>query len=283
VIGSNACLVAVTACAFAALSAIAVAQDRKMSDGPRITAVAPFTLTPGQPTTLHVRGLKLDTATGVLVQPTTAGLVVQMGEAKKSPPPNGAEAKKYGDTEVEVKLTAVPSSAPLQLIVETVAGRTPPVLLPVVAASDSIEEKEPNGAFREAQPIGFDKIVRGCINTDKDVDVFRFEGKRGMQITVVAQAPRWPSLLDPMLTLFSASGQIVAFGVTRPSFKETPAPGFAAGIDPYRTSRGNPWADADCRIAVTLPGDGPYLVSVYDAQDTGGPWHCYHLTVKENR
>ncbi len=187
-----------------------------MGDGPRITAVAPFTLTPGQATTLHVRGLKLDTATAVLVQPAGAGVVVEKGEAKKSPPPNGADVKKYGDTEVEVKVTAPLSSAPLQLIVETSAGRTPPVSLPVIAASDSIEEKEPNGSFREAQPIEFGKTVRGCISADKDVDVYRIEGKRGMKITIVAQAPRWPSLLDPMLTLFSAGGQIVAFGVTRP-------------------------------------------------------------------
>ncbi len=243
-----------------AISSSVFAQDKKTGDGPRITAVAPFTLTPGQATTLHVRGLKLDAATAVLVQSAGAGVVVEKGEAKKSPPPNGADVKKYGDTEVEVKVTAPVSSAPLQLIVETSAGRTPPVALPVIAASDSIDEKEPNGSFREAQPIEFGKTVRGCISADKDVDVYRIEGKRGMKLTIVAQAPRWPSLLDPMLTLFSAGGQIVAFGVTRPPPSES-----------LRTLRGDPWAEADCRIAITLPADGPYLISVADAEDTGGP------------
>jgi hypothetical protein len=37
----------------------------------------------------------------------------------------------------------------------------------------------------------------------------------------------------------------------------------------------------DSRISITLPADGAYFISVLDAQDTGGPWHCYHLTVKE--
>jgi hypothetical protein len=264
-----------------------------MGDGPRITAVAPFTLTPGLATTLRVRGVKLDTATAVLVQPTTAGLVIQMGEAKKSPPPNGADAKKYGDTEVEVKLTAALPSPPLQLVVEISAGRTPAVSLPVVAASDSIQEKEPNGGFREAQPIEFGKIVRGCIDSDKDVDVYRIEGKRGMKIAIVAEAARWPSLADPLLTLFSASGQIVAFG-------SASAPGQGAGAPSPRGStqalvregspsgsssgRGRPGSlneYSDSRIAVTLPADGAYYISVLDAQDTGGPWHCYHLTVRE--
>jgi hypothetical protein len=244
----------VAACAFALVSH-AVAQEKKMGDGPRITAVAPFALTPGQTTTLRVRGLKLDSATAAIVQPATAGVVVEKGEAKKSPPPNGADPKKYGDTEVEVKLTAPAASTPLQLVIETSAGRTPPVPVQVVAASDSVEEKEPNGGFREAQPIAFSKIVRGCINADKDVDVYRFDGKRGMKIAIVAEAARWPSLADPMLTLFSVKGQIVAFG-------SAPAGG-------------------DCRIDLALPADGTYYVSVLDAQDSGGPWHCYHLTVKE--
>lgn len=242
-------------CALLIVGSAGHAQEKK-NDGPRITGVAPFTLTPGQTTTVRLRGLKLDTATAVVVQPATAGLVIERGEGKKSPPPNGAEVKKYGDTELEVKLTAALPTAPLQLIVETSAGRTPAVALPVIAASESVEEKEPNGGFREAQPLTIGKIVRGCINSDKDVDVYRFEGKRGMKVAIVAEAARWPSLADPMLTLFSANGQIVASGSASPG--------------------------GDGQIAIALPADGAYYISVLDAQDTGGPWHCYQLIVKES-
>jgi hypothetical protein len=46
--------------AVAVLATVAQAQEKK--DAPRITAIAPISITAGAPTTLKIRGLKLDAA-----------------------------------------------------------------------------------------------------------------------------------------------------------------------------------------------------------------------------
>ena len=153
------------------------AAEKKPGDGPRIIAVTPLEITRGTKTTLLLRGLKLDTATGVQVSPDTAQLAATIGEKKKAPLPNGAEANKIGDTQVAAIIDTPESLAAtsLKIAVTTPEGTTAALEIPVVNATDLTDEKEPNGGFREAQPIKAGERLRGCIKEDKDVDVFRFE------------------------------------------------------------------------------------------------------------
>lgn len=229
------------------------AQDKK-PDVPRITAVAPFGLLPGKETTLKIRGVKLSNATEVRLP---GGLKAEIKEKKTADVPNGLDAKDVGDTQLEVKLT-VPAdrpAGPLALSVVTPEGITAPRELRILDAANCVDEKEPNGGLREAQPIEFGKTLRATIKEDKDVDVFRFTGKSGQRIAVEVFAARGASLLDSTVTLMDARGHVLASA--------------------------DDSATRDSQLIHPLPADGPFFLIVQDAHDRGGSWHGYTLTVKE--
>ena len=228
--------------------------EDKTPDLPRITAIAPFDLIPGVEATLKIRGVKLSNATEVRLP---GGLKAEIKEKKAADIPNGLDAKDVGDTQIEVKFT-IPADqpvGPLGISVVTPEGTTAPRELRVLDAATCVDEKELNGGLREAQPIEIGKTLRGSIKEDKDVDVYRFDGKAGQRIFAEVFAPRGASLLDSVLTLVDARGHVLASaddGDTR-----------------------------DSQITLALPGDGPYFLTVQDAHDCGGAWHCYELTVRQ--
>ncbi|MHA3771761.1 PPC domain-containing protein [Verrucomicrobiota bacterium sgz303538] len=240
-------------------SGTAVAEDEKKPDGPpKITAVAPLEIVAGATTSLRVRGLLLGDATELRVAdaPTIA---VEMKEKKKADVPNGLEAKKVGDTQVEAAMK-VPADFPaekLRFCVVTPKGTTEWKEIRVVQAAALVEEKEPDNGFREAQCIEPGSTVRGVIKEDKDVDVFRVEGHRGKRLQIEIFASRGGSLLDPTLMLFDAQGHLIASG------------------DDESTD------DRDARLNILLPANGVYFVSITDANDRGGEWHSYTLAVTE--
>ena len=240
--------------AVALLASVAVHGEDKTPDLPRITAIAPFDLVPGTETTLRIRGVKLSNATEVRLP---GGLKAEIKEKKAADIPNGLDAKDVGDTQIEAKF-AIPAdqpAGPLAISVVTPEGTTAPRELRVLEAAICVDEKEPNGGLREAQPIEIGKTLRGSIKEDKDVDVFRFDGKAGQRVVAEVFAARGASLLDSVLTLVDSRGHVLVSaddGDTR-----------------------------DSQITLTLPGDGPYFLTVQDAHDRGGTWHCYQLTVKQ--
>ena len=238
--------------AAALLTAAHLHAEDKKPDAPRITAIAPLDLIPGQETTLRIRGVKLSNATEVRFP---GAFKAEIKEKKAADIPNGLEAKDVGDTQLEVKLT-VPAdlpAGPLALSVVTPDGTTAPRELRVLDAANCVDEKEPNGSLREAQTIEPGKTVRGTIKEDKDVDVFQFTGKSGQRIAAEIFAARGASLLDSVLTLLDARGHQLACA------------------DDTLTS--------DPQLTLTLPADGPFFLIVQDAHDRGGPWHSYELTV----
>ena len=239
--------------AVAFLAAHARAEDKK-SDAPRITAIAPLGVIPGQEVTLKIRGVKLSGATEVRL---AGGLKAEIKEKKSADIPNGLDAKDVGDTQLEAKLTlpAGLPAGPLSISIATPEGTTAPRELRVLDATNCVDEKEPNGGLREAQPIEIDKTVRGTIQEDKDVDVFQFTGKSGQRIAAEIFAARGTSLLDSVLTLTDARGHILAANDDSGSH--------------------------DSALTCQLPADGSYCLTVQDAHDRGGPWHGYELTVKE--
>lgn len=234
-------------------SSVVYAQDKK-PDVPRITALAPFDVLPGKETTLRIRGVKLSNATEVRF---AGGLKAEIKEKKTAEVPNGLDAKDVGDTQLEVKLT-VPADlpvGPLALTVVTPEGITAPRELRVLDAAKCVDEREPNGGLREAQPIELGRTLRGTLNGDKDVDVFQFTGKSGQRIAAEVFAARGASLLDSTVTLMDARGVVLASA--------------------------DDSATRDSQLNHLLPADGPYFLTVQDAHDRGGQWHSYELTVKE--
>lgn len=228
-------------------------QDKK-PDLPRVTAIAPFDLLPGQETTLKIRGVKLSNATEVRL---SGGLKAEIKERKTADVPTGFDAKDVGNTQLEVKLTLPTDlpAEPLVLSVVTPEGTTPPRELRVLDAAHCADEKEPNGGLREVQPIEFGKVLRGTIKEDKDVDVFRFTAKSGQRIAVEIFAARGLSLLDSTVTLMDARGRVL--------------------------TSADDSATRDTLLTHQLPADGPYFLIVQDAHDRGGPWHGYELILKE--
>jgi len=238
----------------AALVAGPVSAQEKKPDVPRITAVAPFDLLPGKETTLKIRGVKLSNATEVRLP---GGLKAEIKEKKAAEVPNGLDAKDVGDTQLEVKFT-VPADAPagpFALSVVTPEGLTAPREMRVLVAANCVDEKEPNGGLREAQPIELGKVLRATIKEDKDVDVFQFTGRSGQRVAIEVFAARGASLLDSTVTLMDARGHVLASA--------------------------DDSATRDSQLSHQLPADGPYFLTVQDAHDRGGPWHGYGLTVKE--
>src|SRR5206468_487094 len=96
--------------------------------------------------------------------------------------------------------------------------------------------------------------VEGTIKNERDVDVFKIEGKKGDKLRIEVQANRFGSPVDAMLTLHDANRRIVDSADT--------------GTNP------------DPILVVTLPKDGTYFLSVIDAHDLGGANFGYRLIVK---
>jgi hypothetical protein len=237
------------------------AQDKKppdKKDAPQVVVAVPLGVPAGKTTKVTLRGLKLDTATEVRLKvPKATVKVVGKGKATV---PNMQEAKRVGDTQVEVEVT-LPADVPegtAELTVVTPAGDSAPHKLLVEKTIPVVAEKEPNDGFRQAQAIALPQAVDGTISRNQDVDVYRFDGKAGQRVVIEVLAARYGSALDSFLMLHDADGRLLATS------------------DDIEGS-------TDSRVEAVLPQAGAYFVSVLDAHDTGGPAHVYRLVVKEKK
>lgn len=240
-----------------AMVALRVDAADKDAKGPEILAVDSVSLVPGTNVVLRLRGLKLDGARELRISGARGAVTSEIREAKKSDPPSGLEAKHVGDIRVEVGLVVPPELAPgdWEIRLVTPAGETPPRKLRVVDPAGRVEEREPNGGFREAQAVEAGQVIRGRIQSDKDVDVYRVKGRAETRFTAEVFAARGGSLLDGVLSIYDARGRLLA------------AQDEGEG------------GDRDPRIECLLPADGDYFLVVVDAHDRGGEWHPYELSV----
>jgi hypothetical protein len=243
-------------CLLLAAGLPSVAQDKKKPEkkpDPRIFVIVPLGAAPGKTTQLTIRGVSLDQATEVKV----SGGKVKLISKGPAPVPD-KNPEKVGDTQVVAEVTLdekVPEGA-VALSVVTPAGETKPHKLLVETMLPAIAEKEPNEGFKQSQPITLPVVIEGTIERPRDVDVFRFMGKKGQKFTAEVLAHRYGSPLDAMLTLYNAAGQQVAFN-------DDLAPD-----------------TRDARLDVVLPGDGEYFLVLIDAHDAGSAVHAYRLVVK---
>jgi hypothetical protein len=250
--------------ALAALLAAAAAlpaQDKKppeKKDAPQVIVAVPLGVPAGKATKVTLRGLKLDAATEVRFKAAKAtAKVLSKGKATV---PNMQEAKRVGDTQIEVEVTlpADVAEGTAELTVLTPAGESAPHRLLVEKTIPVIAEKEPNNGFKQAQAVAVPQAVDGTISQNQDVDVYRFDGKAGQRVVIEVLAARYGSPLDSFLSLHDADGRLLAT------------------CDDIEGS-------TDSRIEATLPKDGAYFVSVIDANDIGGPAHVYRLVMKEKK
>ncbi|HEX3314268.1 MAG TPA: hypothetical protein VHR72_05210, partial [Gemmataceae bacterium] len=165
--------------------------------------------------------------------------------------------ERVGDTQVIVKVKLKADVAgDLRFVVVTAAGESKPHSLLVETKVPVVKEKEPNDGFRAAQQVTLPVVIEGAIERPRDVDVFRFAGKKGQTLHAELIADRLGSALDGQLTLYRGNALEVAHGVVK------------EGRDP--------------RLEIMLPADDDYFLVLIDANDTGSQIHAYRLSITAN-
>lgn len=223
-------------------------------DPPKVIVAAPLGIAPGVKTRLILRGLRLENATEVRCQEPKAS--AKLLKKSKVGVPNPQSLQRLGDTQVEAEVT-LPADYPNRTVtvsVLTPTGESAAHEL-LIERAPVLDEKEPNNGFRQAQTVALPQEIQGRIDAAKDVDLYRFEGKAGQQVTIEVLAARYGSPLDALLTLYDAEGRILA-------------------------SCDDVAGGADSRLEITLPRDGSYLLGVIDANDEGGAAYVYRLSLR---
>ena len=211
----------------------------------------PLVIAPAPKIKVTLRGQKLEAITEVKSADAkvTAKLV---GKGKKAGVPNNYPANKLGDTECEVEFEFAKDHAPdsVALTAITPAGSSEAYKLIVVAKP--VAEKEPNDSFVQAQAVALPFALEGIISKERDVDCFKFEGKKGQKVKFEVSAARLGAPTDCLLTLYDDAKGVVAI------VDDT-----GDGSDPI--------------LSVTLPRDGAYTLVVIEAADLGGAQFGYRL------
>lgn len=237
------------------LACFGLRAEDKPTPPPRVLVMEPVSLVQGYNGILKLRGFQLKSTQQVQFA-DAPNIRVEVKDKKDSGDVQGFDKADIGDSEVHIQLTIPPDqpAATLTFTIQTEAGPTAPMKIELLATSQSVEEKEPNPGFREAQAIQSGKPVRGNISQDKDVDVYQFPGKTGEKIHAEIIASRAGSLMDGLLMLYNAQGVLLA--------QEDDS---AASRDP--------------EVNFTLPADGIYCLVVSDSHDRGGEWRSYELSL----
>lgn len=100
--------------------------------------------------------------------------------------------------------------------------------------------------------------VTGSISEPGEVDVYRFDAKKGQELSFTVAARAHHSLLDPVVAVRSADGKVIREVDDRSSGK-----------------------DLDADASVKIPSDGVYTVEITDRFGTAGARHFYILTAQE--
>jgi len=221
---------------------------------PSITATEPAALVRGRKETLKLRGFELKGATQLRF-PSAEQIVVELKECTDAGAAKGLENKVVGDKQLVAEIT-LPADAPtglIEYVLVTPAGEAKSKII-VLAQESSIDEREPNEGFREAQELHVGQSVRGSIQSEKDVDVFAFPTMAGQQLRITVTSGG-PLLMDVAVQCYDSRGQFLAAADDGPS------------RDPVMT--------------LTTKTEGPIYICVTSSHDLGGPWHSYLMTIEE--
>ncbi len=207
----------------------------------------PLAVGPGFTGKVTVRGFGLDGATEVAAD---GGVAVKiLGKPRKATPPQNVPPELTGDTELDVELTLPKDFAAPHVALKV--GTADAVNLLVVPRL--VTELEPNDGFATGQLLVPPVTLHGTIEKPRDVDVYRFVGRKGQQWRFAVTARKLGSPVDALLTLYDDRKRVVE------------------SCDDLR-------GDADPSFTVTLPRTGVYFLSVIDSHDQGGGIFPYVLS-----
>lgn len=148
----------------------------------------------------------------------------------------------------------LPAATPkLAAVAKDAEGSSPSPNWLRVSDFPNVLEAEPNDARAQATPteLPLPLAFNGVIGKKGDEDWFRFAGKKGQVFDVRCHARSVRSPLDPVLTLYTAGGNVIG----------------------ANDDQGGP----DSYLRITLPADGAYEVNVRDHLKGGGPAHVYRV------
>ena len=245
-----------------AFATSAASQDKKppeKKDLPKVLYAIPLIAKPGEKQKITLRGKHLAAVKEVKVTGSDAAKVKFL-TAKAAGVPNNYPAERIGDSEVEIELELPKDAKPgdVKLTAISPAGDSTAYALLVRDELPVVAEKEPNDGFDQPQPIAVPSAVEATIKGERDVDVYKIEGKKGDKLRIEVQAARYGSPVDAVLTLYDSARTVV-----------DSADDSAGSSDPV--------------LVVTLPKDGAYLLSVLDANDLGGANFGYRLLVRPEK
>jgi len=126
-----------------------------------------------------------------------------------------------------------------------------------------------NNTIKTAQKVSLPTIVNGRIDSDEDVDVFKFDGKAGGKIVAEVYARKLNSPLDSLLRLTDASGKVIIFNddhVQKASHL-------------HKDVVGSVTHHADSYLSADLPKNGPYYLHISDTTSHGGSSYGYRLRI----
>ena len=129
-------------------------------------------------------------------------------------------------------------------------------------------EAEPNNDAAKAQPASFPQVINGRIDQPGDADVFRIEGRKGMELVVEVLARRLRSPLDAVVHVADDSGGVLAWNDD--SMEKDGHLHLGDGLLTHH---------ADPRVKVKLASDGPVFIRIADTQSHGGSEYAYRLRI----
>ncbi|MBM3983327.1 MAG: hypothetical protein FJ304_24260 [Planctomycetes bacterium] len=238
-----------------AFAAPIASQDKKKDPPPKLLYSVPLVAKVGEKQKLALRGKNLAGVKDVRVIGAD-GAKVKVLNAKAVGVPNNYPGERVGDSEVEIELDLPKGAKPgaVKLVAANPGGDSNEYALLLRDERPAVAEKEDNGGFDTAQLLTLPCAAEGTIKGERDVDVFKFEGKKGDKVRIEVQAARFGSPVDCFLTVYDAERKIVAS-----------ADDVAGSADPV--------------LELTLPRDGTCFLALLDAHDLGGPNFGYRLVV----
>jgi hypothetical protein len=233
--------------------------DKKKDPPPKLLSAMPLVAKLGEKQKLALRGKNLATVKEVTVSGAEGAKIKVLG-AKAVAVPNNYPGDRVGDSEVEIELELPKDVKPgaVSLVAIGPGGESNAYPLLLRDELPAVAEKEDNGGFDTAQPIALPSAVEGTIKSERDVDVFKFDGKKGDKVTIEVQAARFGSPVDGFLTVYDLDRKVLA-------------------------SADDTNGSADPSLVLTLPKDGTYFISLIDAHDLGGANFGYRLTLKKEK
>ncbi len=234
------------------------AQEPSPAKPPRIALISPLGVLPGVKTRVILRGWLLKDPVAVVADRSEVQIAVVSHAAAAVPGRQKAEQIGDEQLELDIEVPAGFTADAVTVSVRTAGGDSAGRRLLIGSVLPLIQEQEPNDGFRQTQQISVPQLIVGSIHADTNVDVYSFELTQATAIRIQVDAASLGSNLDSMLTLWTASGTIVA-----------------SSDDGSGTV-----LSRDSVIESALPA-GRYLITLQDALDRGGPAHPYRLQIQQ--